>query len=135
MKSKQPQFLTRLALVAGGILLGTVATFATAADSADAQARYKAMVDKCNSGTMQEDRPTCLREAGAALQESRRGDLHTAPTAKLDQDAVNRCSLVPQSDRDACMVRAQSAPVSGSVNGGGDLRESVQTTITVPAQN
>jgi hypothetical protein len=113
-----------VALLAAGALIGGTGAFA--ADDGAAQARYKQDVAACNRGQTAEDHATCMREAGAALQESRRGDLTNAGRTQKQENAQARCDALTGSDRDACVARMHGqGTVSGSVAGGGELREIV----------
>ena len=92
---------------------------------------YKA----CTDGTTNEDRATCLKEAGAAKLEAQRGNL-TTPASAADQNALQRCDALSGSDKEACRLRIMGAgTTSGSVAGGGQIREVVTQTPTaeVPA--
>ena len=82
-------------------------------------------------GMQGEERRTCLREAGAALQEARRGQLVDAQ-AGFEQNRFARCAYHRNPDeRDYCERRMRGeGTTSGSVEGGGILRE---LTVTVPA--
>jgi hypothetical protein len=91
--------------------------------SPEARQRYEAERARCMSGESRQDRATCLREAGAALDESRRGGLAT-PRGALSDNAVARCDAQPPADRAACVARIQGAgKTQGSVEGGGVIRE------------
>jgi hypothetical protein len=115
-------------LFASLILAAAPAVFAQGA-ATDAQARYKEERARCMSGQSHQDRATCLREAGAALQESRRGGLSTS--GDLQANALARCNAQPAADRDACRMRIEGqASVQGSVEGGGVIREA---TTVIPA--
>lgn len=107
------------------LLACALSPFALAAGetgSASAQQRYEQERARCLSGQSQQDRETCLREAGAALQESGRGGLATG--GGLGQNAVERCNAQPPADRAACVARIQGGgKTEGSVEGGGILRE------------
>jgi hypothetical protein len=119
-----------LALCASGALLGTSAN---AAPADDAAARYRMERDNCMSGRTHQDRTTCLKEAGAAQGEARAGRL-ADQNAAYRQNALERCRVLPVSDRDACVGRIDgSGRVSGSVEGGGVLREYVQRIPGTPA--
>ena len=59
----------------------------------DAQARYQQERANCLSGNTQEDRATCLREAGAALVEARRGGLTDPQGRERQQNATDRCKV------------------------------------------
>ncbi|MET0310763.1 MAG: hypothetical protein ABW051_01810 [Burkholderiaceae bacterium] len=107
-------------------ILCLAAAPAAFAQGADAQSRYKAERAACTDGTSHQDRATCLREAGAALQESRRGGLTSS--TDLQANALARCNAQPAGDREACRLRVESASsTQGSVEGGGIIRESTQT--------
>lgn len=87
-----------------------------------AQERYNQERARCLSGASHQDRATCLREAGAALQESRRGGLSTS--TNLSGNATARCDAQPAADREACIQRVMGAGATqGSVEGGGVIRQ------------
>lgn len=97
--------------------------------SAEAQQRYKQERARCISGQSGQDRATCLREAGAALQEARRNRLQSQGSADLHANATARCNAQPVADRDACVQRVLGAgSTQGSVSGGGLIRE-VETPV------
>ena len=102
------------------------ATAAIAAgSSSDANARYQAERAVCNSGESNQDRATCLKEAGAALKESKMGRFNSSQDA-YKQNALIRCNALPANDRDACQRRIEGeGTTSGSVRDGGLLRELV----------
>ena len=103
---------------------GTTAAIA-ASSSSDANARYQAERAVCNSGESNQDRATCLKEAGAALKESKMGRLNSSQDA-YKQNALIRCNALPANDRDACQRRIEGeGTTSGSVRDGGLLRELV----------
>jgi hypothetical protein len=115
----------RLALCAVAVSL--CATQALAADrtaSADAQATYKRDRAACMSGERAGDRAACLQEAGAALQEAKRGGLSNEQ-AQFDRNRLLRCDSQPAQDRAECVRRMNEGTTSGSVEGGGITRELV----------
>jgi len=117
--------LVAFALLASGGTFCAAPGFAAGA-SASAEAQYKTDVAACNRGQTAEDHATCTREAGAALQENRRNNLSTGGNAQLQGNAQDRCGALSGSDRDACQARMQGqGTVSGSVSGGGMIREIV----------
>ncbi|RZS80918.1 hypothetical protein [Pigmentiphaga kullae] len=119
MNTKTKHGALGLAAVALGTVLFTSAQAASAADTT-----YQDELARCNSGQSGQDRATCRREAGAALQESRRGNLRGASDSAYEQNRTQRCNALPQADRAACMARVDGrGTVSGSVEGGGVLRE------------
>lgn len=115
------------------IASGLGATYAGAQtlSAAEAQERYRADVERCRSGVATQDQRTCMREAGAALEEARRNRLVTG-TPSFDQNQRARCERLSGAQRDDCLqlMSDTGATVHGSVEGGGILRE---TTITIPA--
>lgn len=82
----------------------------------DAQARY------------QQDRATCLREAGAALQAAKQGRLGDGSGA-YEKNRLIRCEPLPPADREDCIRRVHGeGAVSGSVEEGGTFTE-LRTTV------
>ena len=109
-------------------------TSVQAADSnqSNANAAYQRQRTACMNGTSNEDRPTCLREAGAALQAAKKGQL-TDPQAQLEKNRLSRCDALPEKDRSDCVQRMQpGGVVGGSSQSGGILRESVTTEVGPP---
>ena len=90
-----------------------------------AQVDYQNERARCQRGESGQSLATCLKEAGAAYDEVRRGSLGTTPAADLARNATQRCDAQPPGDREACMQRILGAgKTEGSVSGGGLLRES-----------
>lgn len=117
----------RMAAVALIFAAGSMAslTASAAGASADANARYQAERAICNSGQSNQDRATCLKEAGAALAESKRGRLDEGK-GSYQQNAMTRCNALPGDERDACQRRIDGeGTTTGSVAAGGVLREIV----------
>lgn len=97
------------------------------------QARYTQDRAACESGHTAEDKATCLREAGAALDARRHGQLTNDGTPL--RNATDRCRMLPQKDQADCVARIvgplspnQQVRESGSVAGGGDIKETITTT-------
>ena len=106
---------------------------ATTPANSDALARYQQERAACLNGQSNQDRATCLREAGAALAEAKRGALSSAD-ANLTENQRKRCDRLSDDERSACMARMQGAgSTSGSVAGGGILRELKTTQPAAPA--
>jgi hypothetical protein len=111
------------ALCAASALLSTVALAAPSAS--DAQARYQQERAMCESGKSHQDRATCLREAGAALDEARRGRLEDSQV-QYQKNALIRCDPLPPAERKDCIARMQGQGTTrGSVEAGGIYRELV----------
>ena len=112
-------------------------SFSTAASAADPRsvpdARNRYLEDRafCLSGQSSQDQRTCLREAGAALQEAGRGQLADPQTA-FEQNKFARCGFHREpADREYCERRMRGEGTrSGSAESGGILRE---LTVIVPA--
>jgi hypothetical protein len=99
----------------------------------DAKGRYQQERAMCETGRSHQDRATCLREAGAALDEARRGRLDDSQ-AQYEKNALVRCNPLPPEDRQACIARMQGQGTTrGSVEGGGIYRELI-TRETAPSE-
>jgi len=123
-----------VALCAGFALQGAIAADATRLSDADAQARYQRERAACMNGqTTNEDRATCLKEAGAALAEARKGNLNNGD-GHLRKNAKDRCNVLAGDERADCIARMNGeGTVSGSVGGGGLLREKVTIVPGTPS--
>ena len=121
----------RLLTLAAAACFGAAAHAAPAGDAIDA--RYQKERAACENGTSGQDTATCLREAGAARDAARRGQLDPAPQA--DANATERCQALPEADRAHCLSRVNGGPdttTSGSVKGGGVLKETTTRYVTLP---
>ena len=128
-KALHPLALTLIA--AGALLIATVAA-AAGGSLSDAQARYQKDRAACMSGESRQDRAACLREAGAALQEAKRGHLDDGDARQYEQNSVMRCNAQPPEDREDCLRRMRGEGITrGSVEEGGVYRELVRP---VPAR-
>lgn len=130
----RPMHTKRLAasLCAAGLMLAAGAVHAAdAIGRAAIQSQYEQDVAKCKSGNTNQDRATCMREAGAARDEANRQNLKEGSTGQHQQNMVDRCNRLPAASRQDCLTQMSSpSNVRGSVQGGGVLRE---TVIPVPA--
>jgi hypothetical protein len=125
--------LTSLCLYACAVsaILWAGSAAAAGGNLADAQARYKQDRAACIAGQTNQDRATCLKEAGAALSAAKRGNLVEGQNT-YEQNRMLRCDRLAGADRDDCLRRMRGeGTVSGSVEGGGIYRE---LRTTVPAQ-
>jgi hypothetical protein len=112
----------RLALA---LFVVSTALTASASELSDANARYQAERAVCQRGESNQDRATCLKEAGAALHDAKMGRLSDGDNA-YQKNALIRCNALPAEDSSACRRRiAGEGSVSGSVRDGGLLRELV----------
>lgn len=136
MSSIRPTSLYRpwcLAMSAAAAVLGSTAAIAVDRESlSHAQSVYQQDRAACLSGQTNQDRATCLREAGAALQEARRGGLEDGDR-QFERNRLLRCDRQPPEDRADCVRRMNGEGfTSGSVEGGGIYRELV--TPVYPSQ-
>jgi hypothetical protein len=98
--------------------------------------RYRQDRAVCDAGASPQDLATCRKEAGAALQAARQGTLSDQGTGRDNYagNALARCGPLPEAERADCFERMLGkGTVSGSVAGGGLLRELTTTTVIVPA--
>ena len=115
--------------IGGGAAAALLLAGAAALAATTAQQQYQKDRAACMSGASNQDRATCLQEAGAALHESSRGGLSSPDQQVLGNNRVQRCATLPEPDRQECTLRMQSAgSTSGSAQQGGMLRE-----LAVPA--
>lgn len=99
----------------------------------DKSGSYQAEVQACKAGKTAEDQATCLREARNAQADKKRGKLDNS-NAQFEANARARCNVLTGDDKSACEARMMgSGTVSGSVAGGGLLRE-VETVVTPPGE-
>ena len=113
-----------ISIVLAAAALACAGSAAAATRLSEAQARYQQERAVCMNGTSNQDRATCLKEAGAAYQEARRGGLSTSGDSDLGQNATERCHTLPARDRKDCEMRMQGqGATTGSAQQGGILRE------------
>lgn len=128
-----PRTMPALILSACAVAALLFAGMAAAAGGklSDAQARYRQDRAACLSGQSYQDRATCLREAGAALQAAKRGRLGD-DQGSYEKNRLLRCDRLKGDDREDCIRRMHGeGTVKGSVESGGTYRE---LRTTVPAQ-
>jgi hypothetical protein len=132
-RSRQLTMLTVAAALAGAFASATVAFAAEPVATGDAKALYQKERMNCETGNTQQDKATCLREAGAALHEKKNGKLDNSGSPVAN--ATDRCNLLPAKDKADCLARItgpqspnQKVTVSGSVEGGGMIKETTTTT-------
>lgn len=110
------------------MLLGCGAAMAAGGKTSEAQLRYQQDRKLCMSGASNQDRATCLKEAGAALQEAKRNSLGASGESELAQNRLSRCNGLPAQDREDCARRMSGeGSTTGSAQQGGISRELVRT--------
>ena len=131
---KLPTSLPHWLLLAALALSGSAHAAKPAATAAsEAQARYQQERAACLKGQTGQDQATCLKEAGAALAEARRGGLD-GDASRYAENQRQRCVRLPADEQLDCMARMSGrGTVQGSVAGGGVLRELVTREVAVPA--
>lgn len=116
----------------GGLAGTSVAQAANTSASSSIQSQYELDVQRCNTGQTHQSKAVCLQEAGAARDEANRKRLDDGQSANYSSNATDRCTKLPESQRQNCMQQMSSpSSVKGSVESGGVLRE---TVIQVPPQ-
>ncbi len=112
-----------------GALTGAASAIAAEPDGTSRRdPNYQGDVTVC--GYNQQDRAACRREAGAARQAVRRGELTGASKPDYLRNALARCGSHPPAEREACERRVRGTgdtTIDGSVYGGGLIRETVET--------
>ncbi|HEY8710778.1 MAG TPA: hypothetical protein VIM34_22600 [Burkholderiaceae bacterium] len=93
------------------------------------QARYAQERARCLNGTSNEDRDTCLKEAGAARAAAMQGKLDEG-NDRYRQNALERCKALSGADAKDCIARMNGAgTTSGSAEAGGIFRELVTREV------
>ncbi len=123
----------RISLMAMALCAASGAFAADAATMDAAKAQYDTERARCTSGTTGQDQASCLRSAGAAYEAIKQGRLRDENTG-YRENAMARCRTLPASDRADCESRidgggAGTSSSSGSVKGGGIIKEPVTTTV------
>ena len=131
--------VTAAATLLGSLLLVTASmaagTGAASSAAADARARHDKERAACISGRSNQDRETCLKEAGAAMAAARRDNLAIADASEWEKNRLIRCNALPQRDREDCVLRMKGeGVVSGSAEQGGIYRELVRTLPAAQAK-
>jgi hypothetical protein len=124
----------RAALTVGLIMASSAVLAAGTGNQTDVEARYQKERAQCQHEAAGPQRDTCLKEAGAARDEARRGAVHS-DAAPQERNARARCQALPASDRPDCLARVRGEGTQrGSVKEGGIYKESVTVEIGAPAQ-
>ena len=120
MKNSSYSIAVALAIAA----LASSGCATAASGQSEARRVYQQERTACMKGASNQDRATCLKEAGAAYQEARRGGLGTSGDSELGRNRTDRCQALPAPDRKDCEMRMQGQGVTtGSAQQGGILRE------------
>ena len=115
-------------------MLSIAAPVFAAAPPGEAASRYEQERVRCLSGQSGQARETCLKEAGAARDAAKKGQLSDG-NGRLQKNAKDRCDALAGDDRRDCVARIQGASnttQTGSVEGGGTIRET-RTVEQAPA--
>ena len=125
---KTPELLAIAATVVAVCSAFSVGTIpANAATPSPAEQRYQQDRANCMGGKDAESRKTCLAEAAAALQTARKHGLTTPTPEQIAANERKRCEAQSGDDKKDCLKRAAGVDttISGSVAGGGDIKETV----------
>lgn len=128
----------RVAPLAASLILALLGAAAQAAPKPSkgidsARMTYEREKADCMMGRTAEPRDVCLKEAGAAYALARQGRLVSPDDgpSQWSANALRRCQAQPLQDRELCESRVREGLVSGSVEGGGQLKTlTVRTTDT-----
>ena len=124
-----PRSRARL-LVAIALTLGVSLAYAEKSVTPSQYDKERAV---CMSGRSNQDRATCLKEAIAARDAAKRGQLSDADAGTYRKNAMDRCKVLPGDDARDCMTRMSGGgTASGSVEAGGIYRESATTQVNPP---
>ena len=115
--------MTSLARRCAAALAATVMAATAGPLLAQVPGTYQAERERCLAGQSGQARDTCLKEAGAAQDEARRGQLGAGGAQDLERNATQRCEAQPPADRAACVQRIVGGASEGSVGGGGLIRQ------------
>jgi len=98
------------------------------------QKEYQKEREACMDGRTDEAKNVCLKEAAAAYQAARQGNLTADSPDIYRRNALARCQVLPQDDREDCVrrVEGEGSMTSGSVAGGGIFSET-KTVVPAPA--
>lgn len=119
-----------IALLACAFTTGAFAAPPAKADDAAIAEQERA---RCLDGRSGQARDACLREVEAARQERRRGTLAEGAAGGYTENAMRRCETLPPPDQADCRSRVRGeGERSGSVAGGGVLKETVTRTVGQP---
>jgi hypothetical protein len=106
------------------LMLAAGGTAAAATHQSEAQLRYQQERAVCMNGQSNQERTTCLKEAGAAFAEAKRDSLGRSDADALQRNRQLRCDAFKGSDREDCLRRMSGEGVTrGSAQQGGILRE------------
>lgn len=123
------RFLRRIVGIGIVSLLCGQALSVAAQDRSEKLRRFEADRQACVSGSSGQVFESCMKEAKAVLAE-RPGDNPTVSADQLQRNASIRCAALTGEDHAACVARMRGeGTVSGSVAGGGVLRELVTTEV------
>ena len=86
----------------------------------------------CTNGQSNQDRATCLQEAGAARDAANKGQLNDGD-ARYRRNAKVRCDALTGDEARDCLARMQGkGTTSGSAEAGGIYRETVTREVKPP---
>ncbi|WP_313083478.1 hypothetical protein [Pulveribacter sp.] len=120
--------LTTVACSAALLMFGAAAQ--AAGNTGEVRSNFQQERASC-AHVPEASRAPCLREAGAAAQAARNGQLTSPGDSTYQQNAMARCEVFKTQEGKAdCQARMRNRAASGSVEGGGVLREA---TTLVPA--
>lgn len=114
-------------IAAAALAVCLPAAWAAGPDKAAIESAYQRDRAACQALSPTQDRTSCLRDAGAHRAQALRSGIRGEPSPQdLERNALQRCQRHTGEQRAICerMARGEGT-VSGSVQGGGTIRELV----------
>lgn len=128
--------LTAAVGVVGAAVLATmpVPAFSATTAAANPRAQYARDVAHCRTlAPKSTDRANCLSEASTRFSMTQPSKPQESADI-LARNALRRCDTLPPADKTECVARMQHGTASGSIAGGGVLRQLVtREVVTDPA--
>ena len=119
-------------LILAGMLASSSSFAAKSSGESEARASYQRERAVCLSGKSNQERATCLKEAGAAFDQARREGWRD-DSAQNARNEHKRCLTLPDAERKDCLARMQGqGTASGSAAAGGIYRELVTREVGAP---
>lgn len=114
-------------IAAAALAVCLPAAWAAGPDKAAIESAYQRDRAACQALSTAQDRTSCLRDAGAHRAQALRSDIRGGPSPHdLERNALQRCQRHTGEQRAICERMALGeGTVSGSVQGGGTIRELV----------
>ena len=114
--------------VSMGVLLTVFAAGVVAQPVDTPQKRYVEQRAVCLKGESNQDQATCLKEAGAALNEARRVKADVAPE-DYSANKTKRCNTLPADQKEDCLRRMRGDGVANGTAASGGIYRELETQV------